>query len=64
MFNNKLLKTLARVNDFIKDLETGIESNKKSIESNQDKIETIQTESDNLSNQCVQAQRLVNTLNG
>ena len=41
MFGNNLNATIAKVQGFIKDLEEGVESNKKAIEANDGKVATI-----------------------
>lgn len=64
MFNNKLTKTLSKVNGFIDELTAGIVANGAQEEALEAKITVLENEQYALEQERVQAQKFINLLNG
>ena len=66
MFNNKktLQSTLAKVNQFIDDLKSGVEAHEQEVDSIDNEINALREEKQGLQNQISQATKLIGTLSG
>lgn len=66
MFKSKttLQSTLGKVNQFIEDLKSGIESHKQEVDSINEEISELYGMRDSLSNEIHQATQLIGTLSG
>ena len=66
MFKTKatLQSTLGKVNQFIEDLKSGIESHKQEVDSINEEINELYIEKDKLQNEIFHATQLIGTLSG
>jgi chromosome segregation ATPase len=66
MFKSKatLQSTLGKVNQFIEDLKSGIESHKQEVDSINEEISELYKTRDDLSNEIFQAIQLIGALSG